>query len=98
LEEKEVMDKKHKKNLKRKAKNKKLKQKSEEAQRRMQKQINLFDKLPNVCSTCSTNFPKTKEAHMNWKVVVKAKNEMVRLFCPDCQEKAKELVEKQNEV
>ena len=65
----------------------------EEAQRRMQKQINLFDKLPKTCSTCSMEFPKTREAHMSWKVVVRAKNEMVRLFCPACQEKAKTLGE-----
>ena len=91
------MDKKQKKSLKRKAKNKKQKQASEEAQRRMQKQINLFDKLPKTCSTCSMEFPKTKEAHMSWKVVVRAKNEMVRLFCPACQQKAKTLLEDNNE-
>ncbi len=92
------MDKKQKKSLKRKAKNKKQKQASEEAQRRMQKQINLFDKLPKTCSTCSMEFPKTREADMSWKVVVRAKNEMVRLFCPACQEKAKTLMENNNEV
>ena len=92
------MDKKHKKRLKRKAKNKKQNQLSEEAQRRMQKQINLFDKLPKTCSTCSMEFPKTREAHMSWKVVVRSKDEMVRLFCPACQNKVTELVGEQSEV
>ena len=85
------MDKKHRKKLKRKAKAKGLKQKSEEAQKKLQKRINLFEKLPEQCSACNQTFPKTKESHMTWKVVVRAKNEMVRLFCPDCQNKAKEL-------
>lgn len=92
------MDKKHKKRLKRKAKNKKQKQQSDEVQRRMQKQINLFDKLPKTCSTCSVEFPKTREAHMSWKVVVRAKSEMVRLFCPTCQNKVTELVGEESEV
>ena len=91
------MDKKHKKRLKRKAKNKKQKQQSYEVQRRMQKQINLFEKLQKTCSTCSMEFPKTREAHMSWKVVVRAKSEMVRLFCPACQQKAKTLLEDNNE-
>jgi len=92
------MDKKQKKRLKRKAKNKKQKQQSEEAQRRIQKQINLFDKLPKTCSTCSMEFPKTREAHMSWRVVVRSKSEVVRLFCPACQNKVTELVGEESEV
>ena len=92
------MDKKQKKRLKRKAKNKKQKQQSEEAQRRMQKQINLFDKLPKTCSTCSMEFPKTREAHMSWKVIVRSKDETVRLFCPACQNKVTELIGAETEV
>ena len=92
------MDKKQKKRLKRKAKTKKQKQASDEAQQRMQKQMNWFDKLPKTCSTCSIEFPKTREAHMSWKVVVRAKNEMVRLFCPECQDKVNQLVGEEGEV
>ena len=92
------MDKKHRKKLKRKAKAKGLKQKSEEAQKKLQKRINLFGKLPEKCSACDKNFPKTKESHMTWKVVVRSKNEMVRLFCPDCQNKVTDFIGEQDEI
>tara|TARA_R100000455_G_C6271653_1_gene127993 strand:+ start:511 stop:789 length:279 start_codon:yes stop_codon:yes gene_type:complete len=92
------MDKKHRKKLKRKAKAKSLKQKSEEAQKKLQKRINLFEKLPEQCSACNKTFPKTKESHMTWKVVVRSNSEVVRLFCPDCQNKVTDFVEGQDEI
>ncbi len=58
----------------------------------------LFDQLPSKCSSCEKKFPKTQEAHNTWRVVVKYEKQEVRLFCPECQEKAKELVENNNEV
>ena len=94
-----MADKKHKKKLKRAAKKKKKeKAQAHETQERLKKQMNMFDKLPKACSTCEKDFPKTREAHMSWRVVVKPEKEKVWLFCPDCQEKAKELVENNNEV
>ena len=92
------MDKKHKKKLKRAAKKKKEKALAEEAQSKIKKQVGMFDKLPGECSTCEKNFPKTREAHNTWRVVVKYEKEKVWLFCPECQQKAKELVENNNEV
>ena len=91
------MDKRHKKKLKRAAKKKKEKAASQEAQNKMKKQMGMFDRLPDVCSTCEKIFPKTREAHMSWRVVVKAEKEKVWLFCPDCQERARELVEKEEQ-
>jgi len=35
---------------------------------------------------------------MTWQVVVRNEKQQVRLFCPECQQKAKELVENNNEV
>ena len=92
------MHKKHAKKVKRAKKKKKENKVADEEQRRLTKQMNMFDKMPEVCSACKKDFPKTREAHMSWRVVVKNEQQQVRLFCPDCQEKAKELVEKQNEV
>jgi len=92
------MDKKHKKKLKREAKKKKEKARARQQQEHITKQINMFDRLPGDCSTCGKDFPKTREAHMTWRVVVKPEKEKVWLFCPDCQEKVKKMVEKQNEV
>ena len=92
------MDKKHKKKLKRAAKKKKEKSLEQDRRARLSKQMNMFDRLPGECSTCEKEFPKTREAHMEWRVVVKSEKQKVWLFCPECQEKAKKLVEKQNEV
>lgn len=92
------MDKKHKKKLKRSSKKKKEKKLTQEQQQRMTKQINMFERMPSSCSACEKDFPKTRDAHMTWRVVVRNKKQLVRLFCPDCQQKAKELVENNNEV
>ena len=92
------MDKKHRKKLKRAAKKKKEKFVAHEAQTKIKKQMGMFNKLPSNCSACEKIFPKTKEAHNTWRVVVRHEKKQVRLFCPECQQKAKDLVENNNEV
>jgi predicted Fe-S protein YdhL (DUF1289 family) len=92
------MDKRHKKKLKRALKKKKDKAQAQTDQDNLKKQMGMFDRLPDMCSGCKKDFPKTREAHMSWKVVVQTEKEKVWLFCPACQEKAKELVEKNNEI
>ena len=92
------MDKKHKKKLKRAAKKKKEKALTQEAQDKIKKHMLMFDRRPDKCSACDKEFPMTREAHMSWQVVVRNKQGTVRLFCPDCLEKAKQAVEKQDEV
>jgi len=92
------MDKKQAKKIKRSKKKKKEKRLAAEQQQRLAKQMNMFDKLPNVCSACNKEFPKTREAHMSWRVVVRNEEQQVRLFCPSCQELATKMAEEQNEV
>ena len=92
------MDKKQKKKLKRASKKKKEKNAAFQTQAKLKKQMNMFDRMPDACSACKKSFPKTREAHMTWRVTVRNEEQQVRLFCPSCQQKAKELVEKQNEV
>ena len=87
------MDKKHKKKLKRAAKKKKDKAQAQHLQEQLAKQMNMFDRLPESCDACGKEFPKTREAHMSWRVTVRNKEQTVRLFCPDCINKTKELVE-----
>ena len=60
--------------------------------------MGMFDMLPEKCSACEKEFPKTREAHMTWQVVVKSKEKKVWLYCPECQQKAKELMESNDEV
>jgi hypothetical protein len=89
------MDSKQAKKIKRKKKKKKEKKRATEQQQRLTKQMNMFDRMPNSCSACKKDFPKTREAHMSWKVTVRNKEQQVRLFCPDCQERAKQVVERE---
>ena len=92
------MDKRHKKKLKRAAKKKKDHAIAQETKANLTKQMGMFDRIPSTCSTCDKSFPKTQEAHSTWRVVVKYEKQKVWLFCPECQEKAKKLVENNNEV
>ena len=92
------MDKKHAKKIKRNKKKKKEKKQAQEQDQRMRKQMNMFDRMPDSCSACNREFPKTREAHMSWRVVVRNEKQQVRLFCPECQEKAKKVLENNNEV
>ena len=87
------MDKKHAKKIKRNKKKKREKKLASEQQQRLTKQMNMFDKLPGTCSACSKKFPKTREAHMTWRVVVRNEEQLVRLFCPSCQKIAMKMVE-----
>lgn len=47
-----------------------------------------FDKLPDECSSCLKPYDKTnKEMAMTWNVVVRDET-TIRLYCPDCWNKA----------
>jgi hypothetical protein len=54
-----------------------------EAQEKMSNQIAQFGKMPGHCSACKKDFDqKDKDMAQTWSVVVR--QEIVRLFCPDC--------------
>ena len=66
--------------------------KRKSAEKEMATKIALFGKLPNNCLTCQEPFDKmNKEQVMAWSVVVK--QEAVRLYCPECWEKATKIIE-----
>ena len=51
--------------------------------------VSLFGKLPDKCMTCDKAFDKKdRDMVSSWSVVVR--QEVVRLFCPQCIQKAKE--------
>jgi len=61
------------------------------ASEEMSSQVALFGKLPNSCNACDKSFnKKDKKMVQSWSVVVK--QEVVRLFCPDCIDKTKEII------
>ena len=76
--------------IKRKAlRNKKKKKKKE-----LQRKIALFDKLADECLTCNKPFDKTdREQVSTWNVVVRNKEGKVNLYCPDCWNKAINMLE-----
>ena len=55
----------------------------------MASKVALFGKMPDECLTCQIPFDKkSKEMVMTWNVVVHGPEEVVRLYCPECWDKA----------
>ncbi len=55
--------------------------------------IAMFGKLGNACLVCAKPFDKKdKEMVMSWNVVVREKEDMVNLYCPECWNGALELL------
>ena len=55
----------------------------------MEQKLGLFDKIPENCLTCHKEFDKkNKEMVMSWNVIVREKQGIVRLYCPECWGKA----------
>lgn len=63
-----------------------------DAEQAMADQVHLFGKLPDQCDVCQKTFDKkNKDMVFSWSVVVRS--ETVRLFCPECIEKTKEVLD-----
>ena len=76
------------------ARNKAKKQKKE-----MKELLGLFDKMGDECAACLAPFDKKSKEHaMTWKVVVREKEEIVRLYCPDCWDKTTEAIKQVEEA
>ena len=76
----------------------KIKRQQEKENRKLEKKIKsklmMFDHLPEECLVCEKAFDKTnKEMVQTWSVVVREKEELVRLYCPDCWTKARTVVQ-----
>jgi len=73
------------------------------AEKELATKVALFGKLSDKCLTCEKPFDKMdKEQVITWNVVVRQQEEKVNLYCPECWDKAKQLVkeimEKQNAI
>jgi|TARA_R110000824_G_scaffold383033_1_gene576397 Zn finger protein HypA/HybF involved in hydrogenase expression len=74
----------------RKIKNKKN---QKQIQKDLDQKMGLFDELPEECLTCEEPFDRqNREQVMSWNVVVHKEAAIVRLYCPECWSKAKEVV------
>ena len=82
--------------MNRKMKRAMKKQMGSGASERMAQQVSQFSKLPDHCMACQKEFDKLdKDMVSTWSVVVK--QEVVRLFCPDCIKKTQEALNVSNE-
>jgi hypothetical protein len=80
--------------LARKLKRKNISKKRRDAQKDMNEKVGLFFELPEECNACSEPFDKmNREMVSTWNVVVKNEEKIVRVYCPDCWERAQELIE-----
>jgi len=61
---------------------------------KLSQKIFQFEQLPDMCLTCEKPFDKTDRSMVeSWTVIVREKGDSkVRLYCPDCWEKAQEVV------
>ena len=67
--------------------------KEKKLNKKMAKQVSMFGKLKNECSTCQAPFDKKSKEHaFTWRVAVREKEQKVNLYCPDCWDRAMKLV------
>tara|TARA_Y100000034_G_scaffold56039_1_gene68725 strand:+ start:480 stop:737 length:258 start_codon:yes stop_codon:yes gene_type:complete len=70
------------------------KRKLSEEEKKLSDKIFLFDKLPDKCNACEEPFDKTDKGMVQeWSVVIRNKNESVKLFCPGCIDRMKTFIE-----
>jgi len=68
------------------------KEMGEETTETLAQKFSQFGKLPSQCSACKEPFDKQdREMLASWNVVVR--QETVRIFCPHCIEKTKEILD-----
>ena len=74
-------------------KRKMARNKAKRAKKDLKEQMMMFDKLCDECSACEKPFDKSSKEHaMTWNVVVREKEKVIRLYCPDCWDKANKLI------
>jgi len=79
--------------IERKMRRKNAKKSKKLAEKDVAAKVALFGKLPDYCLTCEEPFDKmNKEQVTSWNVVVNQDKEEVRLYCPNCWEKAQEII------
>ena len=65
-----------------------------EVEKDLAEKIALMGNLPNHCLMCETNFDRTNREHVStWRVAVREKQKKVNLYCPECWDKAINMLE-----
>jgi len=80
-------------NRKQRRREEKLKKKMSTEEQNLSEKISLFSQLEEECLACTKPFDKQdREMVQSWNVVVREDKEPpVRLYCPDCWQKAQDV-------
>jgi len=72
----------------------KLKRKKEKKIKKdIQEKMFMFNKIGDSCETCEKPFDKKDKKQVStWNVVVKEEQDIVRLYCPECWDKAVNII------
>ena len=74
-------------------KRKMARNKAKKAKKTMKNQLSMFDKLGDSCAACDKDFDKkSKQDVTTWSVVVREKEGIVRLYCTECWQGAKNFI------
>jgi ribosomal protein L44E len=81
-------------NRKERRREEKLKKKMSTEEQNLSEKISFFSQLEDECLACAKPFDKQdREMVQSWNVVVREdKDPAVRLYCPDCWQKAQNVV------
>ena len=80
----------------RRARDRRIK-KSKKKKTEVEQKLGLFELLPEECMVCSKPFnKKDKEQVKTWNDVVREQQRVVRVYCPGCWNKAKEILSELN--
>jgi len=72
-------------NLTRKVRRQKSNKIKKDLGKQIKKQVSLFGRLPDECSSCGKTFDKkSREDHMTWQVRAYETEKSVQLWCPAC--------------
>ena len=73
---------------------KRIIKKSKQKKTDLDKKIGLFNLTPDRCMICDKAFDKqNREMVSTWNVVVREKQQIVRVYCPTCWNKAKSILD-----
>ncbi len=71
------------------------KAKKRQAEKEMKEKIGLFSRLEDCCLVCEKPFDKQdKEMVQSWCVIVRKDKSQVNLYCPECWDRANDMVKK----
>ena len=63
------------------------------AEKDLEEKVSLMGKMPEECLSCSAKFDKSDKSQVSsWRVVVREKQNKVNLYCPECWDRATEML------